>query len=396
MERNKIVPIIPYIGGKRFYLTKIQEIIPSYIENYFEPFCGACGFTLALYNEGCIQADNIRLNDASKDIINMYEVLRDNREEFFVLENMERTKKKFDKIKTKFNDKEYSSEIERAIYLCYLYNTSFVAKGLYQGEFKGIFNTRGRAGIDVKEFGKFNDKWNLNAFHFSLFLSHVQLSNLDYMKFLEDCEKGDFVFMDPPYDNNVYYDTGSDFDFQLLKIIFDKLTQKEVMVLLIVGDTPTMRRFFKDCLFIELQNRNNHFGDFKELVIYNYKRNGDIYSKEEILNQRLEKIVKNSEIPTVVDLEEQLEQVKLEKKKELKKYLKFRTYWIVISSVLIATQVYNLINFMINWTRIGNDLWHNQPEWAIGTAILLLMCCGSVITVFYYQNQITLLKKLLI
>ena len=377
--KTKINPIIPYIGGKRNYYVKLKVmgLIPDYISSkYYEPFCGGCGFALELYNNDVVMPNNIILNDVST-IIDMYEEIRDNTNKFLdALFQIERTKKKFDDIKTNYNEDLYEGT-KKQVALCYLHNLSYLGKNMKKEKFGAFYNR------EIKK--QFDGKWRNNALNFAMFLKDAQLSKQDYIDVLNACEEGDFVFMDPPYQNDVKY-FNNDMDYECLRVVVDKLTEKNVMVLLILNSSEFMRNKFKDYQQVEIEREGTYLRStksvVKELVIYNYTKEWEVSKKQN-----------ENKVPDTIELEAVMEEIRLEKKKELKKTLKYRSYWIIIATVLISTQIYNLINFMINWTRIGNDLWHNQPEWPIGTAILLIMNGLSTYIVFYYQNQVFILKS---
>ena len=392
------------MGGKSEYYLKFkqQNLIPQSIDKYFEPFCGGCGFALKLYNNNVVLAKDIYLNDLSTEIYEIYDFIKDEENLNYLVSNIvkyERNELTFNELKKKYNDKiNPLPETDRIVVLVYLLSYAFGGKGCNQNGFTGTFRDKTRSPEKLIH----TDKWKQNAFKFSMFLQEAHMYNKDYSTFLEQCEEGDWVFLDPPYLNNVQYFEGAVFDFQALFYVLEGLTRKKVKFLLILGDVPAIRKIFSKFRFVEFEKVNHYFGKVKEVAYHNYDSDGKIFDElevkevideDQVLKQRMDKLFGVNEIPNTVDLELQMAQLTVKKRSDLKKYLKFRTYWIVISAVLIATEVYNLINFMINWTRIGNDLWHNQPEWAIGTAILLLISCVSVITVFYYQNKIFIIRN---
>ena len=69
--------IVKYPGGKEKELDIIREYLPSDIKDYYEPFVGGG----AVYFD--IKADHYYINDFSKDLINLYQVVADKDPEFF-------------------------------------------------------------------------------------------------------------------------------------------------------------------------------------------------------------------------------------------------------------------------------------------------------------------------
>ncbi len=77
-------PIIKWAGGKDNELKYIFPQLPEYIENYFEPFVGGG----ALYTS--IIADKYFINDKSKELVDLYLVLKtkDNNDFFSLIEEL--------------------------------------------------------------------------------------------------------------------------------------------------------------------------------------------------------------------------------------------------------------------------------------------------------------------
>ena len=63
-------PIIKYQGGKTKELPLIKKLLPPNITAVIEPFCGGAAVSWAL-NKPAV------LNDINKDLMNLYEVVKD-------------------------------------------------------------------------------------------------------------------------------------------------------------------------------------------------------------------------------------------------------------------------------------------------------------------------------
>lgn len=398
MEGIVLKPLFSYIGSKYGYYIKLKDYLPNCIDNYYEPFCGGCGFALELSNNCVVYPHNINLNDLSGDIIDLYNTVKDDVDALIGgVTKYPRSIKTFDELKDKYNNNTLNSEEKSTVFLYLLsYKSPFCRSmdGGINSKSRDFYLTKGRK---LPKSSLFNKTWEQNAFNLSLFFREASLSNLNYVDFVEKCQEGDFVFFDPPYLNGIKYLDGYDFDFNVLKIILDKLTEKRVMFMLILGDHSKLRRIFGHYPMFEIQKQHNIFGNVKEIIFYNYEKNGLVFEKDTLIEKRFQNLKQDRDVGDTIDLELGMDILKLEekeeKKLELNKCLKYRSFWIIITTVLITTEIYNLINFMINWVRIGNDLWYYQPEWPVGTAILLILCMVSTYTVFYFQNKIIYIRN---
>ncbi len=133
---DNIPTFIKWVGGKKQLIEQFKQFFPETAGRYFEPFVG--GGAVAFY---IIQKNNLKeiyLSDINEELINCYEVIRDNIEELI-------SKLKFHR--ENHNQKYYYavrelvpeilSKIERASIFIYLNKTCF--NGLYRVNSKGRF-----------------------------------------------------------------------------------------------------------------------------------------------------------------------------------------------------------------------------------------------------------------
>ena len=73
-----ISPVVKWAGGKRQLLDTILPLIPRQMGTYCEPFLGGGAVLFA------IQPKQAIVNDLNDDLINMYEVIRDDVEHLIV------------------------------------------------------------------------------------------------------------------------------------------------------------------------------------------------------------------------------------------------------------------------------------------------------------------------
>lgn len=67
-----------WVDGKRGLLSQIIPPLPKQFNNYFEPFVGGWALFFELYAQGQLENKNIYLFDINAELINTYEVVRDN------------------------------------------------------------------------------------------------------------------------------------------------------------------------------------------------------------------------------------------------------------------------------------------------------------------------------
>ncbi|KAI9103462.1 S-adenosyl-L-methionine-dependent methyltransferase [Phlyctochytrium arcticum] len=210
-------PFISYVGSKSKIMKEINSKLPKVINRYFEPFVGGAS---VLFHIGT-KYQNIEhffINDKDKEIINLYKSVRDNCTELIhELEelNTYRDKESFLMFLDIFNNerKGMSLAARSALYI-YLLKLSFNNNLKHDGD------------IIKPTYSKTNAKSNLykleNIQEVSSFLNKVNILNMDYVTFLKSVsfKKGDFVFLDPPYDvasvKQYYMSTFKESDYKIL------------------------------------------------------------------------------------------------------------------------------------------------------------------------------------
>jgi len=278
VKYNDLVqPFLKWAGGKRQLLPKIREYIPRKYKIYFEPFVGAGAVLFEL------QPQTALLNDVNEELVNCYEVIKNhpaeliatarahpiNAEHFYYLRSQDR-----DPGLTTL------TAVERAARIIYLNKTCF--NGLFRVNSQGQFNV---------PFGKYTDPTIVNdivikAVSRYLDKASVQISNDDFEDALEGAGRGDFIYLDPPYDP--LSDTSSFTGYNLtsfdrkeqrrLKAVCDDLHRRGCKLLLSNSATPFIRKLYSDrCKYAVVEvdaNRNINSvgtgrGKISELLIFN-------------------------------------------------------------------------------------------------------------------------------
>ena len=275
--KEKLVPILKWIGGKTQLLDEIVKRLPEEDFNrYFEPFLG--GGALLFH----LQPENAVINDFNTELINYYRIVKrapksliinlrkhQNDEEYFYAQrDLDRSR-----------DYIELSDIERASRFQYLNKTSY--SGIYRVNMKGEFNT---------PFGKYSNPNVVNenrilAVNEYFKSNKIRILNTDFETAVHGAKQGDFVYFDPPYDVEKsiskftgYTSNGFNKDSQLkLKDLCDFLNKKKVNFLLSNSNTGFIRELYKDYIIdVFAVNRSiNSNGDKRkksaeEVLIRNY------------------------------------------------------------------------------------------------------------------------------
>ena len=193
MQKDHLVaPVVKWVGGKRQLLDDLTPLFPKRITSYCEPFLGGGAVLFKL------QPDIAYVNDINSELIQMYEVIRDNvdeliallgehpneEEHFYRVRDWDRDKKQYEQL----------TEVQKAARVIYLNKTCY--NGLFRVNNAGEFNT---------PFGHYKNPNIVNepvlrAVSSYFGRAQVTFSSVDYARVLADVEKGTFVYLDPPYD----------------------------------------------------------------------------------------------------------------------------------------------------------------------------------------------------
>jgi len=194
---NKCKSILRWVGSKKRIINEIIENFPEEMNDYYEPFLGSGVVYLYVPNKS-----KSYINDNNKDLISLYKHVKKNHKEMIKLlekiykeymSNDDDGKKEyylgkredFNKIKGKY-------DLERAV----LY--IFINKTCYNGIMQ--FN---KYGNNSSGFGKLHnpnicDLKNIENLYNNL-KNKTIIKNQDYLEFLKNVKRGDFIYLDPQY-----------------------------------------------------------------------------------------------------------------------------------------------------------------------------------------------------
>ena len=244
-------PVLKWAGGKRQLMDALMSFInKDTIGNgrYFEPFFGGGSLFFNL------EVNNAVINDFNKEIVNVYNVIKNDPETLIKLLHKHEAKNNpdyFYEIRAKDRSKVFSnphiySDTYKASRTIYLNKTCF--NGLYRVNSKGFFNVPFASYVhplicdekNIREISKF-----LNE-------SNTQILNGDFEDAVKEAKCGDFIYFDPPYDYENkkgfvgYVKEGFSHDDLLrLKRVCDDLINRGCKVLISNNDTAFVRKTFK-------------------------------------------------------------------------------------------------------------------------------------------------------
>lgn len=242
ITRRRLSPFLRWAGGKVYIIQKLIPFVPEDYEKrtYIEPFLGGGSMFFALCPPRAI------LSDMNYHLIHCYKSLRAHPEmvysllKGFIGRNSEEF---FYKIREEYNRSDFT--IKQAARFIYLNRTCF----------NGICRVNEHNKLNVpygkKENPVFPTLAELKAISKSL--KRARLRTCSYEKVLRTAEKGDFIYLDPPYPplNGTSYFTHYtkerfyEEDQVRLSETAVWLVKLGCLVLISNADTPVIRKLYK-------------------------------------------------------------------------------------------------------------------------------------------------------
>lgn len=280
ITKSKVIqPFLKWAGGKRQLLPEIRKYVPKRMGTYYEPFLGGAAVLFDLQPKKAV------INDINSELINTYFVIKNNVEDLIEdLKKHENTSDYYYKIRDLDRDKnQFSklSDVEKASRLIYLNKTCF--NGLFRVNSQGQFNV---------PFGRYKNPNIVNEFvlravsHY-LNNNEVEILNVDFADAVSNAKKGDFVYLDSPYDPvsdtasfTGYTLGGFNKDEQIrLRDLFVDLDKRGCKVLLSNSATDFIKDLYKDYR-IEIVSATRNInsiaskrGKIDEVLVMNYEQN---------------------------------------------------------------------------------------------------------------------------
>lgn len=267
-------PFVKWVGGKRNVIKQhLYKYLPTNFNSYYEPFVG--GGAMLYY----LEPNKAYINDINAELINTYKVVKNNPNE--LLKELKYFKNKNSKEFYYFvRNKKIKNNIKKAAKFIYINKACF--NGIYRvnssGEFNVPFNSK-----TLDHFSMYDEN---NILKISDYFNKcdLQIFNEDYLKFLDLPKKGDFVFVDSPYDYEVpngfdSYDKQSFGRENQIKLAnkLKEMNKKGVMFMATNHDTKLINEIYSEFRIIKIQtnrfvnvdvNKRKLTGN--EVIILNY------------------------------------------------------------------------------------------------------------------------------
>lgn len=279
MAKNKLVsPVVKWVGGKRQIIDEITKYVPETFSTYYEPFLGGGAVLFELQPKKAV------VNDINKELMNIYEVIKENVDD--LIEELKQHKNKKDyfyKIRELDRDREQYSlltPVQRASRIIYLNKTCY--NGLFRVNKSGEFNA---------PFGNYKNpnivnEPTLRAVSNYFNKAKIRFACQDFEDALKWARKGAFVYLDPPYDpvsetaSFTGYDKGGfDREEQIrLKKTCDKLNKKGINFLLSNSATDFIMDLYQDYRIEVIQakrainSKADKRGDVDEVLVMNFEQ----------------------------------------------------------------------------------------------------------------------------
>lgn len=278
-KKNLLVsPVVKWVGGKRQIINELSQYLPKDgYTKYYEPFLGGAAMLFHL------QPQNAVVNDVNSDLINMYQVIKNNVEDLIQeLETHPNEEQHFYDVRDWDRDKEAYNErtdVQKAARLIFLNKTCY--NGLFRVNNAGEFNT---------PFGHYVNPGIVNppvlrAVSNYFNNNDITFLNGDFSSALNNVTKKSFVYFDPPYDPvsdsssfTGYTKGGFGREQQeSLKELCDKLNKKNVKFMLSNSATKFIKELYKDYTIRTIQAKRSvnsiasRRGLVDEVIVTNYE-----------------------------------------------------------------------------------------------------------------------------
>lgn len=265
-------PILKWAGGKGQLLSQMARYFPNDYGKYFEPFLGGGAVFFHLLPKEAL------LSDSNPDLIQVYEAVRDDPDGLMAALRSHRmrpvTEQYFYRVRKQ--DPRQLSRLERAARMVFLNKTCF--NGLYRVNSKGEFNV---------PFGRYRNpalyvEANIRAA--SSALKGVELLAVDFREACKLPRRGDFVYIDPPYQPLSKTAAFTDYtregfgeqDQRDLAEAFRRLDRRGCKVMLSNSATPMLRDLYREFESVTLKAKRainckgTDRGAIDELLVMNY------------------------------------------------------------------------------------------------------------------------------
>ncbi|EKQ1632019.1 DNA adenine methylase [Salmonella enterica] len=224
--KEKSLPIVPWIGGKRRLAKHILPLFPAHT-CYVEPFCGAA----ALYFLKTPSKIEV-INDINGELVNLYRVVKHHLEEFVRQFKWALVSRQIYKW-LQDTPEETLTDIQRAARFYYLQKQAFGGKV--------ADHTFGTSTTSAPRFNLLRIEEELSMAH--LRLSRTLIEHLDWHQCIERYDRPHTLFYcDPPYWGTEGY--GVEFGLENYDHMAELARSTKGKMIISVNDIPEMRQAF--------------------------------------------------------------------------------------------------------------------------------------------------------
>jgi DNA adenine methylase len=184
--KNIIDPVIKWSGSKRYIAPELSKYI-SNKKRYIEPFVGGGAMLPFRQIRKAIASDII------PELIKLWKEIKNNPEQVASEYQMRWNRLQSEGYKVYYEIRDNFNKTKNKY--DFLFLTRTCVNGLIRYNSVGDFNNslhNTRPGINPRRLREIIMKWNY-------FIHDVEFHIYDYRKILEDVNKDDFIFLDPPY-----------------------------------------------------------------------------------------------------------------------------------------------------------------------------------------------------
>jgi DNA adenine methylase len=271
-------PFLKWAGGKRQLLPELRKYIPrpGPRATYYEPFVGGGALFFALQRQRAV------INDTNAELINCYQVIRDDVENLIAALSQHRNEEAYYyELRDWDRSPDFAARppVERAARVIFLNKTCY--NGLFRVNSQGQFNV---------PFGKYKaptivDAAVLRAVSKYLNNNAIAMLNVDFEKAVREARRGDFIYFDPPYDpvSDTASFTGYDVngfsraEQTRLKGVVDVLDKRGCKVLLSNAYTPFIADLYSSYTCVKvgasraINSNAQGRGKVDEILVMNYE-----------------------------------------------------------------------------------------------------------------------------
>ena len=175
----------PYLGGKHFLVRRLLPLIPQH-RVYVEIFGGAAALLFAK------ERSPVEVyNDLDSDLVNLFEVVRDRKEEFMKrLEWLPYSRELYERYLRDLDERRIVDAVERAVAFCYCMKAAFA------GKWRGGWAFARKGGNRAKVWSRLH----IDIESIAERVKDLHIDHLDFRRCIKNWDSPDtFFFLDPPY-----------------------------------------------------------------------------------------------------------------------------------------------------------------------------------------------------